>query len=174
MAVCLLLIVSACARTADTLAESAAMTTSAEAEQLQLTVQEEVDAANTADELRVLIETYQVDGDSAGVYLTAKKLVELDPTDTQACKDAVSALLGTISGDCEEIESLLWQCVQASPDSADELIRWAYEQEQTFSYDVLFITDYRFKSEINIEGSTPGNLMNRTLYMEEVFPGEDL
>jgi len=173
-AVCLLLIVSACANTAETQTESVATVAPAATEQPQLTVQEEIDAADTADELRALIETYQADGDSAGVYLAAKKLIELDPTDTQACKDAISALLETISGDCDEIESLLWQCVEASPDSADEIIRWAYEQEQTFSYDVPFVADYESEAEINTEGSTPGNLMNQTLYTEQVLPGEDL
>jgi len=172
MVACLLLIVSACARTADTQAESVA--TAAPAETEQPTVQEEIDAADTADELRALIETYRADGDSASMYLAAKKLVELDPTDTQACKDAISALSETISGDCEEIESLLWQCVEADPDNADEIIRWAYEQEQTFSYDVPFVADYESEDEINIEGSTPGNIMNRTLYTVEVLPGEDL
>lgn len=64
--------------------------------------------------------------------------------------------------------------MEADPDSADELIRWAYEQEQAFSYDIPFVADYESESEINIEGSTPGNLMNRTLYTVEVLPGEDL
>lgn len=78
MTMCLLLVVSACAGTADTQSESAASAVPTATGQPQLTVQEEIDAAGTADELRALIEAYQADGDFAGMYLAAKKLIELD------------------------------------------------------------------------------------------------
>jgi hypothetical protein len=168
----LLLVPSACGSADRAQTDDVAAPALTATEQPERSVQQVVAAADTAERARALVETYRANGDSAGVYLAAKKLIDLDPADTQACKDAVSALLTTISDDCEEIESLLWQCVQASPESADELIRWAYEQEQTFSYDVPFVPDYESEAEINLEGSTPGNLMNRTLYTEQVCPAK--
>ena len=174
IAIFIISIISACVSTTDRPSDSSDEVVCDEIQRSQLSVQQTIDAANTAEELRALIETYQVTGDSTGIYLAAKKLLELNPSDLQACEDAVTALIMSITADCDEIEALLWQYVQANPDSFDELIRWAYEQNHAFSYDVPFVPDYESVSEINTEGSTPGNLMNRTLYEEEVLPGEDL
>jgi len=119
-----------------------------------------IDSANTAEELRTLIQTYQDNGDHESAYLAAKKLIELEPTDTQAYQDAIAALLGSISSDYDEIQELLMLGIQKAPEGAERLAQWANEQNQTFSYTVPFFADYASESEINLVGTTPGNLTN--------------
>ena len=127
---------------------------------LLVTTSSEIDSANTAEELRTLIQTYQDNGDHESAYLAAKKLIELEPTDTQAYQDAIAALLGSISSDYDEIQELLMLGIQKAPEGAERLAQWANEQNQTFSYTVPFFADYASESEINLVGTTPGNLTN--------------
>jgi len=123
--------------------------------------QAEIDAADTADELRALIEVYQANEDFDSMYLAARKLIELDPSDSQAYEDAIDALLSTISGDYQAIEDLIALGIQNAPDGAAGLVEWAEAQNQTFSFTVPFLSDYASESEINTVGSTPGNLTNQ-------------
>lgn len=119
-----------------------------------------IDSANTAEELRTLIQTYQASGDQESTYRAAKKLIALEPTDTQAYQDAIAALLGSISSDYDEIQQLLMLGIQNAPEGAERLAQWANEQNQTFSYTVPFFSDYASESEINLVGTTAGNLTN--------------
>jgi hypothetical protein len=86
---------------------------------LLVTTSSEIDSANTAEELRALIQTYQDSGEHESSYLAAKKLIELEPTDTQAYQDAITALLGSISSDYDEIQELLLLGIQNVPEGAD-------------------------------------------------------
>lgn len=127
---------------------------------------DEIAAASTPEALRALIAAYQADGDNENAYLAASKLVELAPDDTQAYKDAITALLGSISGDYAEIQRLIVLALQSAPDGAKDFSDWANAQNQTFSYTVPFIGDYASEAEINAVGITPGNLNN-----EAALPG---
>ena len=127
---------------------------------LLVTTSSEIDSANTAEELRALIQTYQGSGDHESAYLAAKKLIELEPTDTQAYQDAITALLGSISSDYDEIQELLTLGIQNTSEGAERLAQWANEQNQTFSYTVPFFSDYASESEINLVGTTAGNMTN--------------
>ena len=130
---------------------------------LLVTASSEIDSANTAEELRALIQTYQDSGDHESAYLAAKKLIDLEPTDTQAYQDAIAALLGSISSDYDEIQELLTLGIQNTSEGAERLVQWANEQNQTFSYTVPFFSDYASESEINLVGTTAGNMTNLEL-----------
>jgi hypothetical protein len=132
-----------------------------EAVQEPPTVLEQIGAASTPGELCALIETYQADGDFESMYLAAKKLIELDPSDPQAYENAITALLGGISDDYTEIERLIRLCIENAPDSASDFTHWANAQNQTFAYEVPFAADYRSADEINTLGISPGNLSNQ-------------
>ena len=119
-----------------------------------------IDSANTAEELRALIQTYQDSGDHESTYLAAKKLIALEPADSQAYQAAIAALLGSISSDYDEIQELLLLGLQNAPEGAERLSQWANEQNQTFSYTIPFFADYTSESEINLVGTTAGNLTN--------------
>lgn len=120
----------------------------------------EIDSASTAEELRALIQAYQESGDQENAYLAAKKLIALVPSDTQAYQDAIAALLGSIEGDYAEIQELIQLGLQNAPDGADRFAQWVNEQDQTFSFTVPFFADYASESEINLVGTTAGNLTN--------------
>ena len=127
---------------------------------LLVTTSSEIDSANTAEELRALIQTYQDSGDHESAYLAAKKLIDLEPTDTQAYQDAIAALLGSISSDYDEIQELLMLGIENVPEGAERFAQWVNEQDQTFSFTVPFFSDYASESEINLVGTTAGNLTN--------------
>jgi len=127
---------------------------------LLVTTSSAIDSANTAEELRALILTYQESGDIESAYLAAKKLIALEPSDTQAYQDAIAALLGSISSDYDEIQELLMLGLQNAPDEAERFAQWANEQDQTFSFTGPFFADYASESEINQVGTTAGNLTN--------------
>ncbi|HWP21913.1 MAG TPA: DUF5050 domain-containing protein [Candidatus Cryosericum sp.] len=122
---------------------------------------DEIAAAKTPEELRALLAAYQADGDNDSVYMAAIKLIELAPNDTQAYQDAIAALLGSISGDYEEIQRLVTLALTNAPDGAKDFSAWANAQNQAFSYTVPFIGDYASEAEINAVGITPGNLTNQ-------------
>ncbi len=125
-----------------------------------VTTSSAIDSANTAEELRALILTYQESGDLESAYLAAKKLIALEPSDTQAYQDAIAALLGSIEGDYAEIQALILLGIQNAPDGAERFAQWANEQNQTFSYTIPFFADYASESEINLVGTTAGNMTN--------------
>jgi hypothetical protein len=127
---------------------------------------QEIESANTSNELRALIETYQANDEFDNLVLAARKLIELDPSDTQAYEDAIAALLETISGDYQEIENLITLGIQNAPDDAADFVHWAAEQNQTFSFNIPFVSDYTSESEINTVGSTPGNITNQDFLTE--------
>ena len=127
---------------------------------LLVTTSSEIDSANTAEELRALIQTYQDSGDHESAYLAAKKLIDLEPTDTQAYQAAIAALLGSISSDYDEIQELLMLGIENVPEGAERFAQWVNEQDQTFSFTVPFFSDYASESEINLVGTTAGNLTN--------------
>lgn len=149
----------ACAKPAAPAAPESAATIEPAAE--ALSPAEEIAAAKTPEELRALLAGYQADGDNDSVYMAAIKLIELAPNDTQAYQDAIAALLGSISGDYEEIQRLVTLALNNAPDGAKDFSAWATAQNQTFSYTVPFIGDYASEAEINLVGSTPGNLANQ-------------
>ncbi|HWQ06195.1 MAG TPA: DUF5050 domain-containing protein [Feifaniaceae bacterium] len=121
---------------------------------------DEIAAASTPEALRALIAAYQANGDNDSVYQAAIKLIELSPSDTQSYQDAIAALLGSISGDYEEIQRLVTLALTNAPDGATDFSAWANAQNQTFSYTVPFFGDYASEAEINTVGITPGNLTN--------------
>ncbi len=122
-----------------------------------------IDSANTAEELRALIQTYQDSGDHESAYLAAKKLIALEPANTQAYQYAITALLGSIASDYDVIQELLMLGIQNAPEGAERFAQWANEQNQTFSYTIPFFADYTSESEINLFGTTAGNLTNLEL-----------
>jgi len=130
---------------------------------------EEIEAAKTPEKLRALIETYQANEDFESVYLAAKKLIELDLSDTQAYQDAIAALLSMISGNYQEIESLISLGIQNAPNGADDLVRWATTQNQTFSFNIPFVGDYASESDINVVGTSPGNITNQDVLNEQLW-----
>lgn len=153
----------ACASSGSLESEASPTPAPVEAEQALPTAQEQINAAATPEELRALIETYQAAGDFNSMYFTAQKLIELDPSDPQAYEDAITALLGGISGDYSEIEQLIRLCIQNAPDDAADFTHWANAQNQTFTFEVPFASDYMSEAEINTLGITPGNLTNQDL-----------
>ncbi len=128
---------------------------------LPATPEKAVAAAATADEARALMSAYQASGDYKSAYLAAKKLIELDPANTQSYEDAITALLGSISGDYQEIQNLIALGIQNAPDGAADFVHWANAQNQTFSFTVPFVSDYQSADEINSVGISPGNLVNQ-------------
>jgi hypothetical protein len=162
----MLLATTACGRSsAGEVTASSAITSSENALEPVSSLQE-IEAAKTPEELRTLIETYQSSGDLNSAYLAAKKLIELDPSDTRAYQDAIDALLSTISSDYQEIENLVKLSIQNAPEGADDLVRWVTAQNQTFSFNIPFVGDYVSESEINTVGTTPGNITNQAVLSE--------
>jgi hypothetical protein len=121
---------------------------------------DEIAAASTPEELRALIAAYQAEGDNDSVYKAAVKLIELAPDDTQSYQDAIAALLGSISGDYEEIQRLVTLALTNAPDSTKDFSAWASAQNRRFLYRTV-CRGLRSEAEINLVGSTPGNLVNQ-------------
>ena len=50
--------------------------------------------------------------------------------------------------------------IENVPEGAERFAQWVNEQDQTFSFTVPFFSDYASESEINLVGTTAGNLTN--------------
>lgn len=168
----LLLSLVACGRPANGVATSgsAASTEPAAAPAQEFSSpQESIAATDTVEALRALITTYQAAGDQGSAYLAARKLLELDPADSQAYRDAITALLSEISGNYTAIQELITLGIQQSPETASDFSHWAGALNQTFSFKVPFVADYASPDEANTVGITPGNLTNTEVLFSELW-----
>lgn len=120
-------------------------------------------AAASADELWEMITQYQAEDDSEMVYIAAKRLIELDPSDTDAYTAAMDALLAMSGSDIEEINRLL-ALGGGSAQDVKTLAEWAKQHQPDYTIDIPFSPDYAAESEINKEGITAGNLTNAIHY----------
>jgi hypothetical protein len=116
-------------------------------------------AAASADELRGLIAQYQTEDDYEMVYAAAMRLIELEPSDTDAYTAAMDALAAISADNYDKINALLVQGVKYAQDT-QTLADWAENNQPDYSVSLPFIPDYESDDEINTEGTTPGNLLN--------------
>ncbi|MEN6418149.1 MAG: DUF5050 domain-containing protein [Clostridiaceae bacterium] len=119
-----------------------------------------VEAAATADELNALIEQYQTAGDFDGVYRAALKLSELEPDNATAYLTAASALLALNEQNEQEMKRILALGMTNAPESAETITGWMDENGLGAAQIAEFVPDYTDVSQINTEGTTPGNLTN--------------
>ena len=115
-------------------------------------------AGASADELRGMITRYNSEGNYEMAYAAAKRLIELEPSDTDAYTAAMDALAAISAANYEEINILLAQGVESAED-AQVLAEWADENQPDYSIELPFISDYK-SDEINTVGTMPGNLCN--------------
>ncbi|HWP21901.1 MAG TPA: DUF5050 domain-containing protein [Candidatus Cryosericum sp.] len=145
----------ACAPAAETPAEPAA-----NAETAAHAASDPIEAAATADELNALIEQYQAASDFDGVYRAALKLTELEPDNAAAYLTAAGALLALNEQNEQEMKRILALGMTNAPDSADTISGWMNENGLGAALKAEFVPDYTDVSQINTEGTTPGNLTN--------------
>lgn len=119
-----------------------------------------VEAAATADELGALIEQYQAAGDFDGVYRAALKLSDLEPDNATAYLTAAGALLALNEQNEQEMKRILALGMTNAPDSAETISGWMNENGLGAAQTAEFVPDYTDVSQINTEGTTPGNLTN--------------
>jgi hypothetical protein len=118
-----------------------------------------IEAAATAEALRELIAQYQSESDYEMVYKAAMRLIELEPSDTDAYTSAMNALAIMASSNYEQINELLAQGVESAQD-ARALTEWANNNQPDDSIELPFLPDYESEEEINTAGITCGNLIN--------------
>lgn len=123
-------------------------------------VSDPVEAAETADELNALIEQYQAAGDFDGVYRAALKLAELEPQNADAYLTAAGALLALNEQNEQEMKRILALGLTNAPESAEAITSWQDENGLGAAQKAAFVPDYTDVSQINLEGTTPGNLTN--------------
>jgi hypothetical protein len=116
-------------------------------------------AAAEADELHELIAQYQSEGKYESVYAAASRLIELDPSDTDAYTLAVTALYAKAGADIDEINRLLALGGENAKDIG-ALTEWAEQHQPKFIINIPFSPDYSSADQINTEGITAGNLTN--------------
>ncbi len=122
--------------------------------------EDESPAAETAAELNALIQQYQDSGDYENAYLTALKLTELEPENTDAYLAAADALLSLNAQNEQEMKRLLEEILANSPDSAEEVAGWLEDNGLEGAVELPFVHDYADESEINTVGNTAGNMTN--------------
>ncbi len=120
---------------------------------------EDAIAAATADELRAMIAQYRAEGNNELLYAAASRLIELDPSDTDAYTAAAEALLAMSRADIDEINSLLALGADNAKD-VKALTEWAEQHQTSFAINIPFSPDYSSADQINTEGITAGNLTN--------------
>ncbi|MDW7658801.1 MAG: DUF5050 domain-containing protein [Bacillota bacterium] len=137
------------------------VTTASEPEQTSAT--NGTSAALSVHELRGLIARYKSEGDHAAVYETALKLIAIEPSDSAAYIDAVSALAALAAQNYDEINRLM---EQGSADTAiaQALAEWAAQNQPDHSILVPFAPDTTDPEDINVVGITTGNLTNAAKY----------
>ncbi len=123
------------------------------------TTMQEAIAAASADELRETIAQYQSENNYEMVYAAASRLIELDPSDTDAYTLAAEALYAMSGANIDEINRLLALGAE-SADDVSALIGWAEQHQPAYTIDIPFLPDYAAESDINKEGITAGNLTN--------------
>ena len=127
-----------------------------------------VEAAATADELNALIAQYQSENDYEMVCKAAMRLIELEPTDTDAYIAAMDALAAIASSSYERINELLAQGVESAQD-AQALTEWANNNQPDYSIELPFLPDYASTEQINTAGTNPGNLVNDVYRYSDFF-----
>ncbi len=123
------------------------------------TTAQEAIAAATADELREMVEQYRNEENYQMAYEAASRLIELDPSDTDAYIAAMSALNAISAANYERINALLAQGVEDAQD-AQALAEWAQDNQPDCTIELPFISDYKSDDQINTMGTTSGNLLN--------------
>jgi len=118
-----------------------------------------IEAAATAEVLRELIAQYQSESDYEMVYKAAMRLIELEPTDTDAYIAAMDALSIMASSNYEQINELLTRGIE-SAQNPQALVEWANSNQPDYSLELPFLQDYESVEEINTAGITCGNLIN--------------
>lgn len=137
---------------------NAAMTTPAWATPAPTTALDAI-AVASADDLRGMIEQYQSEGNYEMVYEVAQRLIELDPSDTDAYIQAADALFAMTGYNIDEINRLLALGGENSQD-VEALAEWAEQHQPEYTIDIPFAPDYATADEINTEGVTAGNQTN--------------
>ncbi len=122
-----------------------------------------VEAASSAEDLRGLISRFTDEGNNKAKYLAAMKLIELDPSATDAYLDASTALYLMSEENMMEINRLLALGLEDAQNS-EQLVEWAQRHQPDFAINIPFASDYASDSEINTTGITTGNLSNAGKY----------
>ena len=157
MALVLMVLAACAAPTVETPGATVTVSVSAEAS-VSATVEDTI-AAASADELREMIAQYKGEGDYELLYAAASRLIELDPSDTDAYLIASDALLAMSQANCAEINRLMAQGIENAQDAQD-VVWWVKEHQSDLSITLPFMPDYDSPDDINTEGITTGNLSN--------------
>ncbi len=114
---------------------------------------------SSAQELRDLISQYKDSGDYQSQYETAEKLIELEPSDTDAYLIAVDALTNLSKQNYDEINRLV---AQSADNAADfmPIADWIAENQPDYVIKMPFFQDYASPDELNTDGITTGNMTN--------------
>lgn len=120
-------------------------------------------AAPTAGELRELIAQYKADEDYEAVYEAAEKLIELEPSDTDAYLIAVDALSNLSKQQYDEINRLVAQGAEKA-ENFRPIADWIAENQPEYIVEMPFFSDFASADEINTDGITTGNMTNCAKY----------
>lgn len=127
-------------------------------------------AVQTADGLLAQIEQYKGEGNYEAVYQAALELIGLEPADAEAYIEAASALSEMSKANYAEIDRLLALGAENVQD-VRQLSQWAEQNQPDISIQVPFSPDYSSPDEINVEGTTTGNMTNAAKYRNDWWQG---
>ena len=120
----------------------------------------EIEQANSPDALKALIQQYQDAGNFQGVYDAARKLTQIDPTNTDAYLTAASALLALNEQNEQEMKRLLAEGLVNAPNDVKTFSDWLADNGLEGAVELPFQPDYTSTDQINTLGNTAGNITN--------------
>jgi len=120
-------------------------------------------AAPTAGELRDMITQYKSAGDYEGLYEAAEKLIELEPSDTDAYLIAVDALANLSEQHYGEINRLVAQGAEKAEDFS-LIADWIARNQPDYTIEMPFFSHCTSPDDINTDGITTGNMTNSAKY----------
>lgn len=120
----------------------------------------EIEQANSPDALKALIQQYKDAGDFQGVYDAARKITQIDPTNTDAYLTAASALLALNAQNEQEMKRLLTEGLVNAPNDVKTFSDWLADNGLEGAVELPFQPDYTSADQINTLGNTAGNITN--------------
>lgn len=130
----------------------------------------EIDGAATPEELYELIALFEEAGDDLSVYRAALKLAALAPGDTKAYALAADALM-CMTKDCFTEINVLLEAGATSATDAEAIVAWAQSASPELAFELPFTPDYASSDQINVEGTTAGNLTSGALRINGEWRG---
>ncbi len=135
-------------------------------------VETQITAANvpTADDLHLLINQYEIDGNYQAVYEISLDLIKQTPDDADVYIAAANALLEISRASEAEMDRIIALGVENTGEDAKIIADWAKENAPDTTIEMPFSADTT-SEQFNIEGITTGNMTNAAKYRNDWWQG---